>query len=315
MESLFCTERLSSRRVDCALGVPQLHSRVQVQPAVDPVLAADVRVMGNMLEDEASSMALLHDYCSSGRQTELKPHMRKIVTDWMLEVCEDQEAGPEVFLLAVHYLDTFLSTTSIRKNQFQLVAATCLLLASKFSAVVPLSAVQLVLYTDHSITVEELLHWEMEVLNSLQWQLSSPTTHSFLEQLVARLPSITSLPATHLTRLRRHANTLAALAATEYGLLLAPRSVLAGAALTAAHAGLGLHDTDLLAGDVAKVLRCPMEQVVRSTAALEAVLRPESRPAQGKECPPLPTFTSISPVGQGGTTPTNTFDVLSALAA
>ena len=195
MENLFCTERLSSRRVDCDLTVPQLHTRIQVQPTVDPVLAQDVRVMGNMLEDEASSMALLHDYCSSGRQTEVKPHMRKIVTDWMLEVCEDQEAGPEVFLLAVHYLDTFLSTTSIRKPQFQLVAATCLLLASKFSAVVPISADQLVLYTDYSITKEELVAWELMVLGALHWELSAPTSHTFLHQLVARLRRLNMLTA------------------------------------------------------------------------------------------------------------------------
>merc|ERR1712126_528174 len=34
----------------------------------------------------------------------------------------------EVFLLATHYLDTFLSSVTITKSQFQLCAATCLLL-------------------------------------------------------------------------------------------------------------------------------------------------------------------------------------------
>ena len=61
----------------------------------------------------------------------MKPQWRHIVVDWMLEVCEDQEVGAEVFLLAVHYLDTFVSSTLIRKSQFQLAATTCLLIASK----------------------------------------------------------------------------------------------------------------------------------------------------------------------------------------
>merc|ERR1719507_1656748 len=134
-----------------------------------------------MLEDERMALEVLTDYCNTV-QPELKPHMRKIVTDWMLEVCEDQEAGSEVFLLAVHYLDTFLSTTVIRKSQFQLAAATCLLLASKYVAVAPISGLQLVLYTDHSISKEELVAWELMVLGALHWELSAPTAHTFLHQ-------------------------------------------------------------------------------------------------------------------------------------
>ena len=105
----------------------------QVSPVVDKVVARDPRVVFHMLEDERMALEVLTDYCSTF-QPELKPHMRKIVTDWMLEVCEDQEAGSEVFLLAVHYLDVFLSTTVIRKRIFQLVAASCLLLASKYAS-------------------------------------------------------------------------------------------------------------------------------------------------------------------------------------
>ena len=309
MDDLFCTEQLPS--VEVSRQVASYHPSLSVAPMVDPVIAGDCRVMGHMLEEEAASMLGLSDYCSSGRQPELKPHMRKIVTDWMLEVCEDQEAGPEVFLLAIHYLDTFLSTTTISRGQFQLVAATCLLLASKFSAVVGISALQLVLYTDHSVTVEELVQWELQVLAVLQWQLAAPTAHSLLEQLVARLPGLATLPAPQLARLQRHATSLATLAATEYRLLLAPRSVLAGAALTAAASGLGIRDTASLSGEVAAVLHCPREQVSRATSALESLLRPV--PRLEKDCAVLlPTFHTLM---QGNkqtnfrTTPTNLMEV------
>ena len=309
---LSCSETISSR----GLEEMCLFSSLSVSPTVDPVLTGDPRVLVHMLQEESYTMKQISDYCSSSVQPELKPHMRKIVTDWMLEVCEDQEAGPEVFLLAVHYLDTFLSTTTIRKSQFQLVAATCLLLASKFSAVVAISALQLVLYTDHSVTVEELVQWEQQVLNSLQWQLSTPTSNSFLEQLVARLPSLASLPATHLARLQDHARTLTTIASTEYSLLLAPRSIMAGAALTAAHSGLGLPASDILATQVAELLGCPRDQVVRATKALHSILRPAARTV--KDCNvPIPTFHTLPQqnAGQGSKTPTNVVEVLSALAA
>ena len=281
---------------------------------MDPVLTGDPRVLVHMLQEESYTMKQISDYCSSSVQPELKPHMRKIVTDWMLEVCEDQEAGPEVFLLAVHYLDTFLSTTTIRKSQFQLVAATCLLLASKFSAVVAISALQLVLYTDHSVTVEELVQWEQQVLNSLQWQLSTPTSNSFLEQLVARLPSLASLPAPHLARLQDHARTFTTIASTEYSLLLAPRSIMAGAVLTAAHYGLSLPDSDILATQVAELLGCPRDQVVRATTAMMSILKPEARTV--KDCGvSLPTFHTLPKqhTGQGNHTPTNIPDILPKL--
>jgi cyclin D2 len=282
-----------------------------------------------MLAEEASCLAPLSDYCSPASllQPELRPHMRRIVTDWMLEVCEDQETqGPEVFLLAVHYLDSFLSAVTIRKTQFQLAAATCLLLASKFSSVVPLSAVQLVLYTDHSVTVAELLEWELEVLGALRWQLAALTAHSFLEQLLPRLALASSLGPAQLARLRRHATTLAALAATEPALITAPRSLLAGAALAAAHLGLGLPELQpALPARLAALLHCPEDRLAQAARALEASLltslggREPAMPAKDPGQPGgLPTFHSLPghQPAAGPTTPTSTLDVsFTALAA
>ena len=46
-------------------------------------------------------------------QTELKPHMREQVVDWMFDVFKDVEVkhqlSPEVFILAVNFMDRFLS--------------------------------------------------------------------------------------------------------------------------------------------------------------------------------------------------------------
>ena len=42
-------------------------------------------------------------------QIEIKPHMRKIVSDWMLEVCQELCCQPEVFCLAMNLMDRFLA--------------------------------------------------------------------------------------------------------------------------------------------------------------------------------------------------------------
>ena len=222
MEDLFCDENLDTSLENSSLIMSITNAMV------DPVLLKDSRVLANMLNYEISVSKI--DYCSS-LQTHIAPHMRKIVTDWMLEVCEDQQCQPEVFFLSVNYLDRFLSTVNIKKNQFQLCASVCILLASKFSQVVPITTEKLVIYTDNSVTVEELRQWEIKILNVLQWELSSVTTHSFLEQFI---PGLSLSSKVNIPKVRRHAETIAALAATEYQFILAKQSVIAAAALAAA---------------------------------------------------------------------------------
>merc|ERR1712204_97435 len=153
----------------------------------------------------------------------------------MLEGCEDQQCQPEVFFLSVNYLDRFLSTVNINKNQFQLCAAVCILLASKFSQVIPITTEKLVIYTDNSITVEELRQWEIKILNVLQWELSSVTSHSFLEHFI---PGLSLSSRVNIPKVRRQAETIAAMAATEYQFILAKDSLIAAAALASAVKGL-----------------------------------------------------------------------------
>ena len=64
---------------------------MEVQAYEDHVILQDNRVLENMLNDELA--VTKQDYCSSV-QSHIAPHMRKIVTDWMLEVCEFSQVVP-----------------------------------------------------------------------------------------------------------------------------------------------------------------------------------------------------------------------------
>ena len=85
----------------------------------DRVMLDDRRVMSNMMAAEKDWRCI--DYCALV-QTQIKPHMRKIVVDWMVEVCEDQQCQANVVHAAVQLLDKFLCKRNIKKMQFQLVA-------------------------------------------------------------------------------------------------------------------------------------------------------------------------------------------------
>ncbi|KAF0770317.1 Uncharacterized protein FWK35_00022908 [Aphis craccivora] len=72
-------------------------------------------------------------------------------------VCEEQKCQEDIFPLAVNYMDRFLSVNPINKNHLQLLGTTCLLVSSKLRESDCLSVDLLVLYTDNTITSEELL--------------------------------------------------------------------------------------------------------------------------------------------------------------
>ena len=206
---------------------------LEVEAVRDRVLLADDRVMRNMLEEERKTDK--SDYCG-GFQTEIKPHMRKIVVDWMLEVCQDQQCQPQVFHLSLNYMDRFLSNKNLSKSSFQAMAAGCLLLASKFSEVRPLTTEKLSLYTDSSVSSSELKEWEIKILNVLHWELTAVTAQDFLDHF---MPNLSSTKDQTAARMRCRSEALAAAAVAEYKFLLVQPSLLAAACLAAACQGLG----------------------------------------------------------------------------
>merc|ERR1712060_972074 len=181
-----------------------MKQRLFVNANKDKTLLSE-KVMNNILSNE--NPAVTEDYFLTV-QTSILPHMRKIVTDWMLEVCEDQHCHPEVFFHAVNYLDRFLSKVNIKKTQFQMIASICLLLASKMLEVCPLSISQLVIYSDYSVTEQEMIEGELLVLTKIGWELSviTPlTVYNTIKQRIADHDSyktvytILTICATHHT--------------------------------------------------------------------------------------------------------------------
>jgi len=80
-----------------------------------------------------------------------------LCVNFVAQVCEEQKCQEDIFPLAVNYMDRFLSVNPINKNHLQLLGTTCLLVSSKLRESDCLSVDLLVLYTDNTITSEELL--------------------------------------------------------------------------------------------------------------------------------------------------------------
>lgn len=112
---------------------------------------------------------------------------RKILAIWMRDVCDAKYCQPDVFPLSVLIVDKFLSIVRTKKSQLQLLGAVALMLASKLRQTEQIPARLLVYFTFDSITMQELLSWELFVLTTLKWDLSFVTPVDYLDIFIRRL--------------------------------------------------------------------------------------------------------------------------------
>ena len=99
--------------------IPVPESTKQIRAYSDPSIFRNERVLRTLMSREARAVPTSPS-CSSSNyfstvQTDVKPGMRREVASWMLEVCEEEGCQPEVFCLAVNYLDRFLAVCNIRR--------------------------------------------------------------------------------------------------------------------------------------------------------------------------------------------------------
>uniref|UniRef100_A0A8C3EWC9 Cyclin D3 n=1 Tax=Corvus moneduloides TaxID=1196302 RepID=A0A8C3EWC9_CORMO len=262
----------------CAESVPRVP-----RAGRDLHLLGDRRVLQNLLSlEERYSPRVSYFQCV---QRDIQPYMRKMLAFWMLEVCEEQKCEEEVFPLAMNYVDRYLSSVPVQKNHLQLLGAVCMLL-------------KLCIYTDNSITPQELLHWELLVLEKLKWDLVSVIANDFLAHILHRLP----LPADKVELVKKHAQTFIALCATDYTFVMYPPSMIATGSIGAAIHGLTLSVngfsgeaiTELLAGITGTEVDCLKACQEQIEAALAESLKQASQSQQ--ELSPTSTPTDVTDV-------------------
>ncbi|XP_056398981.1 G1/S-specific cyclin-D1-like [Hyla sarda] len=239
--------------MECSLLCCETEKELRAQ--ADPVLLQS-RVLKRLLTSQDRYLASpTYFQCV---QKEIYPYMRKMLTSWMLEVCEDQRCGEEVFPLAVNCLDRFLSVVPVEKRSLQLVGATCLLIASKLKESQPITIENLCMYSDFSFTDSEMRAMELLVLNKLKWDIEAVTPRDFLPHFLELL----GLSADKRQQVRKHAETFIALCTTDCTFIALPASMVAAASVAAAVTGLrpenlGLACSSLVATNyLAKAIRC-----------------------------------------------------------
>ncbi|KAJ6745512.1 CYCLIN-A2-4 [Salix koriyanagi] len=161
-------------------------------------------------------------------QRDISPSMRGILIDWLVEVSEEYTLVPDTLYLTVNLIDRFLSQTYIEKQRLQLLGVTCMLIASKYEEIIPPRVEGFCFITDNTYTRGEVLKMESQVLNFLYFQLSVPTTKTFLRRFIHAAQASCKVPCVELEFL---ANYLAELTLVEYSFLKFLPSLIAASAV------------------------------------------------------------------------------------
>ncbi|XP_074833581.1 G1/S-specific cyclin-D3 isoform X2 [Carettochelys insculpta] len=212
----------------------------------------------------------------------------------------------------MNYVDRYLSSVPTRKNHLQLLGAVCMLLASKLRETMPLTVEKLCIYTDNSITPQQILNSEVLVLEKLKWDMVSVVASDFLAYILHRLP----LPKNKVELVKRHAKTFIALCATDYTLAMYPPSMIATGSIGAAIHGLSISVdsfpgealTELLASITSTEVDCLKACQEQIEVALAESLKEISQPRQEFSSIKSPYY-SASQDGNKTSTPTDVTDI------
>ncbi|CAH1450424.1 unnamed protein product [Lactuca virosa] len=116
---------------------------------------------------------------------------RKEAVEWILKVKAHYGFTPLTAILAINYLDRFLSSLHYQKDKpwmIQLVAVSCLSLAAKVEETqVPLLLDLQVEDAKFLFEAQNIQKMELLVMSTLKWRMNPVTPISFLDHIVRRL--------------------------------------------------------------------------------------------------------------------------------
>ncbi|POM71383.1 Cyclin-like protein [Phytophthora palmivora] len=129
----------------------------------------------------------------------VRPKMRAVLVDWLVEVHQRFELEAQTLFLTVNYIDRYLAQAPVKSQRFQLVGVAALLIASKFEEIYPCDMDDLLYICERSYTKTDLIDCERDLLNVFKFNLAVPSVSSFLgyyltyfeeeDQLICQLAS------------------------------------------------------------------------------------------------------------------------------
>lgn len=113
----------------------------------------------------------------------LRPKLRTILVDWMVQVHEKFQCVSETLLLSINIMDRFLSASKVSTSKLQLVAITSLFIASKFYEINLPKISNYAYVTDGAATVQDIKIAEYRILKTLHFEIAWPNPMDFIRRI------------------------------------------------------------------------------------------------------------------------------------
>lgn len=114
--------------------------------------------------------------------TEVKETSRAFLIEWIIDVHRKFRLASETLNLTVHLIDRFLSLQQIKKSQLHILGVTSLLIATKYEEIYPPELKDLLQVSENKFTKEQVLEMELQMLQVLEFSITTPTSYRFLER-------------------------------------------------------------------------------------------------------------------------------------
>ncbi|CEP60595.1 cyclin family protein LALA0_S01e14532g [Lachancea lanzarotensis] len=113
----------------------------------------------------------------------LRPSLRAILIDWLIEVHLKFQLLPETLYLAINIMDRFMAKRKVSMAKLQLLAVSSLLIAAKFEEINLPKLSQYAYITDGACTCQDIKEAEMYVLTTLNFDVGWPNPLNFLRRI------------------------------------------------------------------------------------------------------------------------------------
>ncbi len=114
-------------------------------------------------------------------QNDVNEKMRAILIDWLVEVHLKFKLVPETLFLTVNLIDRYLDRKVIMRNRLQLVGVTAMLIACKYEEIYAPEVRDFVYITDKAYTKEEIFQMENDMLSTLEYNITVPSSFRYME--------------------------------------------------------------------------------------------------------------------------------------
>lgn len=169
---------LKSLNLSSILNITQ----TQVEnPPLDPQLVSEyASEIFNNLKTEENIRNVSHEYMKL--QPDINQKLRAVLIDWIVSVHRRFKLLSETLFLSVMIIDKYLEKRAVTRQQLQLVGVTSLFISAKYEEIYPPDLKEFVHLTDKAYTKEQVVKMEREILSTLDYNITLPSSFRFFER-------------------------------------------------------------------------------------------------------------------------------------